>query len=213
MSNWLSPLFVTDAPLLPVPWIEQLYLRLGWGLVLAALAAWGLQCRDGHVRGWRGTVPVALLLWCLWGGPWSPTYWLGLAWRAPSVLLVLLAAGSVLQFYRSRLVLSAPWPALRQSALWFIALGWLLLLDTLAVWPLSLYAWGFAPATLGGLALAVALAWAWRLGATLPLWLGAALLLHVLLRWPDGNVWGVWLDPGLWLWLQVDWIRRKVRRH
>ena len=85
----------------------------------------------------------------------------------------------------------------RQQGVTFI--GWLLLLDTLALLPVQLYALGFHPLT-GGLMLLLGLlpcivhgATSWR-----DEWvrvLPAAVVLFVLSRWPSGNVWDAVLDP------------------
>ena len=89
-------------------------------------------------------------------------------------------------------------------------LGWVLLLDTFAWWPLSLYAWGFGPQALGWVALASLLPMVlggWRLSAAgyaLPL----VLLWFVALRLPTGNVWDAVLDPWLWVWAQCVALRQ-----
>jgi hypothetical protein len=92
-----------------------------------------------------------------------------------------------------------------------VALGYLLLLDTFAVLPVQLYAWGFSPALLLGL-IALALV-PWLLGGKAraapgfsPWLVPAALLLFALTRLPTGNLWDALLDPWLWLWLQVQWV-------
>lgn len=205
-------LLSTQAPLLPLPGVERLHLALGWGLVLAWLVSWLLQRRGGAGSRLQSWLPLGLLLWCLWPGPASPAYWLGLAFRAPSLLLTLLCAWALLRHYRPQWGWPAPFEVLRRWAWPLVLLGWVLLLDTLALWPVSLYSWGFAPLTLGLLVLAGLLPWllrgAWDLSALCVV----ALALYVLLRLPSGNVWDALLDPWLWLVLQIDGLRRLRRR-
>jgi hypothetical protein len=103
----------------------------------------------------------------------------------------------------------------RNSLLAFVimgaALGWVLLLDTFAVLPVQLYAWGFSPAAVALVVLATALPWAISLRGPLdPLaWTAPlAVALFVLLRLPTGNVWDAVLDPWLWVVLQVILVQR-----
>ncbi len=51
----------------------------------------------------------------------------------------------------------------------------------------------------------------WRQRAMPALWI-AVLLLYILLRLPTGNAWDAVLDPVLWVWLQMDALRRLRRR-
>jgi hypothetical protein len=210
-SNLLADLLSTQSPLLPSPLVSRVWLALGWGLVLAAMAT-RLVGRAGTPRsGWRFWLVPALLLWCLLPGPASPAYWLGLAFRAPGALFALLCAWTTLRHLRPAAVPPPPVDALRCWALAPVLLGWALLLDTFAVWPVSLYAAGFAPLTSGVLALLCMLPWLSRGDAGLSSLLGLALALHVLLRLPTGNVWDALLDPWLWLLLQADWLRQRLR--
>lgn len=208
--SFLSALLSTQTPLLPTPLAFRLYLDLAWGLVLAALVLAGLSRWNAGARLTRWLPPV-LLLWCLLPGALSPAYWLGLALRAPSGLLALLCAWALWRHYRPQTPGPARGPALQSCAWPLVALGWGLLLDTFALLPFSLYAWGFAPVALGGLALLGLLPALLRAQYALSgLWLGV-LLLHLVLRLPTGNVWDAVLDPALWLWLHVAaW--RRLRR-
>ncbi len=211
-TTLIPALLSTETPLLPAPLLARLYLSLGWGLVLAALAVGGLQRRAVPGARWRCWLPLALLLGCLLPGPASPAYWLGLAFRAPSGLLALLCAWVVLRHYRPQLP-ALPVEAGRRSAWVLVLLGWALLLDTLAVLPFGLYAAGFAPITLGAVLLLSLLPWLGRGAGALSALLLSVCVLHVALRLPSGNVWDAVLDPWLWLWLQLDWLRRALRRH
>lgn len=202
-------LLSTQTPLLPQAGLMHVYRVLGWGLVLASIALWWLQCSTERSI-WRRGLPWLLLLWCFLPGPLSPAYWLGLAFRAPSLLAVLLCAWALLSHYRPQWL--APWPReeLRRWALAPVLLGWVLLLDAFALWPLSVYSLGFAPLTLGVLVLLGLLPWLLRGVACLSVLLVATLAMFVLLRLPNGNVWDAMLDPWLWVLLQADWLRRSL---
>ena len=82
------------------------------------------------------------------------------------------------------------------------ALGWLLTIDTLNLWPrhwdISFYAWGFTAGSLWlSASLVMALTWL-RHGAWV--WSSMAVLAgYVCLRWPSGNLWDAWLDPAVWI--------------
>ena len=211
--SFFLALISTQSPLLPLPWVERFYLHLAWGLVLAWGASWLLKERrlvfSAKLKPW---LPLLLILWCLWPGPASPAYWLGLAFRAPSLLLMLLCAWALLAHYRPARWAPAPMQAMRHRAWVLVVLGWALLLDTLAFWPVSLYSLGFAPLTLGVLALLGLLPWLLRDAGRLSVLLVVVLALHVLLRLPSGNVWDALLDPWLWIALQAEGLRRKLRR-
>lgn len=214
MSGW-DALLGTDAALLPALAGQQIWLHVGWAAVLAWLTLvclqrwWPGARRDGR----KGAV-VALVvgLWALMPGPFSPAYWLGLAFQAPSVVTVLLCLGLLVQHW---LAFSHPFAQAGQAdrtslalAALAVALGWVMLLDSFALLPVSLYAWGFGPAALGGVALLALLAVAvWPPRSRMAVWHAAvvplALLLLVTLRLPSGNVWDAVLDPCVWLVLQV----------
>jgi len=207
----LTTLLSTQTPLLPPAGWGGVYRMLGWGLVLAGIARWCLR-RSGSRPAWQRGLPLLLLLWCLWPGPLSPAYWLGLAFRVPSLLLVLLSAWFLVSHYRPQLLMPLPLRDLRRWAWAPVLLGWVLLLDAFALWPFSLYSLGFAPLTFGVLLLLCLLPWSWQGVAQPSIVLASALTLFVLLRLPTGNVWDALLDPWLWLLLQADWLQRRLRR-
>lgn len=212
IANIIPSLLSTQAPLLPTSLAFRLYLDLAWGLVLAALALpllarWAP--RHERLTFW---LPPVLLLWCLLPGLLSPAYWLGLALRAPSGLLAMLCAWGLLRHYRPQTSVSAPLQAVRSWAWPLAVLGWVLLLDTFTLAPFSVYAWGYAPWLLGALAFVGLLPALLRDQRAMPaLWIGV-LLLHFMLRLPTGNAWDAVLDPALWIWLQLDALRRLRRR-
>lgn len=206
---------------LPEAALAQAWLRLGWALVLGALLATGVA-GVGARKGWSAlrqrqlarALALLALLACMVPGTVSPTYWLGLAFQAPSlsagllgalVLLCCCATGAAAQR-------GAEWLAqLRGWAVAAVLLGWLLLLDSFAWWPVALYPLGFGVG--GWLALLAVLGapWAWHggpgrqhAGSVLG---GLVLLAFALLRLPSGNVWDAVLDPWLWLLAQVVVIR------
>jgi hypothetical protein len=92
-----------------------------------------------------------------------------------------------------------------------VVLGWVLLLDTLAWLPVSVYAWGFSSAALGAVAVLLTLLWVLS-GSGGPVLMLGVLALFVLTRLPTGNVWDALLDPWLWGGLQAGWLIGAVRR-
>jgi hypothetical protein len=93
-------------------------------------------------------------------------------------------------------------------------LGWALLLDSFAVLPVQLYAWGFSPAALFLVVSLSLLPWVFggymaqtsRMAACVVVPLAA--LVFVVWRLPSGNVWDAVLDPWVWVALQVWFLRR-----
>jgi hypothetical protein len=216
--DWTSladALLSTQAPGLPAPLLQHGGLRLGWGLVLVALALWVGRRWPRRVR--FGLASGVLGLACLLPGPLSPAYWLGLAFQAPSLMTVLLCVCWSVDQLRAgeRGESVVPPVTLHALVATGIVLGWLLLLDTFAVLPFSLYAAGFSPAAVGVAGVAACLPWVMQ--GTQPsargvsLLLGGVLLLYVLLRLPSGNLWDALLDPLLWLALHGFWLWRGWR--
>lgn len=190
--------------LLPDPLSVQVYLGFAWALVLSSLLLAGLARWFRLAPLWKALCVGLVLAICIQQGPWSPTYWLGLAFQAPSLCSALLCAHWLRESLRS-----GPAPVLTPNRvvlpvlLAMLVLGWLLLLDMLAWLPFSLYALGFGPWAAGLLLLLGLLpvvlqgsaAWRDPRARVLP----AAVVLFVLSRWPSGNVWDAVLDPWLWL--------------
>jgi hypothetical protein len=152
----------------------------------------------------------AVAAWAWVPGDWGISYWLGLSFQTPSLVSGLLAATLLVHPSAQRSVCVSPWD--RVYAIGAVLLGWVLLLDTFALFPISLYSWGFEPSTYAGLWAFALLPWvvsgraAWRTRG--PWQLCAALLVFGLARWPSGNVWDAVLDPCLWLVLQALAVRR-----
>lgn len=210
MDNLFQALISTQTAVLPDPVVLR-YARLAsWAVVLLFVVA----CLG---RNWPRPVRLAtqlgLLGWLLLPGPWSLALWLGLAFQMPSLTSTALClAGLWLARHGgpqalTRIFDGAWWRLARGAG---IVAGWLLLLDTLAVFPFSLYDWGFS--ALAPVVAAALILLPWILAGARPrawaptLLLGAVQLSYVLLRLPAGNLWTALLDPLLWLVLQGWWI-------
>lgn len=219
-THWLAYLWASDAPVLPSTHAMHVWLCLGWGILGATLAV-SLVARWSRRRLllWAGA--SCGFVWAWIPGQFSPTHWLGLAFQMPSIGLVLLGALAVArqlmrdpnspmaQPTRSQ---ATPPNRLALAAIGTVA-GWVLLLDTLALLPLQVYAWGFSPAAVG-LALALLLL-PWMFLPAAPsdaaAWLGPlACVLFVALRLPTGNLWDALLDPWLWIALQAYLVREVI---
>jgi hypothetical protein len=211
MNLDLDPGFV----LAPAAGLLRYYLPLSWCVVLLGLLAW---LSGSWPKPLRLLALGALAVWCVLPGPYSPDYWLGLAFQMPSLSTVLLCAWLLwVALFPSRQGHSL---AQANGAGWHLALavaavglGWLLLLDTLALLPLELYALGFGPgASVFAMGL-VLLPWIFGARARLgwPVLALAPLVIVVFAasRLPSGNVWDALLDPWLWLVLQV-WLARRI---
>lgn len=191
---------------LPEPAALALWLRVGWGVVLGALVFHALQrlhrpwTIGQRTASWPALAGAAVALNTLVApGAWSAAHWLGLAFQAPSGVLVALCAASVQAVWSAARPTTLPLPlaaslAVAGAALYASHLAWL---------PLDLYALGFAPAPalgLSGAAAVLSLGLAWR-GHRAAAWsLALALGLHAALRLPTGNAWDALLDPWLWAW-------------
>jgi hypothetical protein len=225
MSGWLAQMLATDAPALPTAGAMQTGLHLGWAVVLAGLGVAAVG------RWWPGTPPGARRLWGValvlaigaWlPGPYSPVHWLGLAFQMPSVLTVVLSASLLWDRLASGRAAAAPTVdvATERGTLALVVIGvlagWALLLDTFALLPVQLYAWGFSPAAVGLVLLLVLLPWV-ALGSAAgarrcdPWLVPIALLVFGIWRLPTGNAWDAVLDPWLWLVLQGYLVRAAWR--
>lgn len=203
---------------MPGPAPLRIALHLTWAVVLAWL---GMRVGGRLPRPYRLGLAVSLLVWTLLPGPLSPAFWLGLAFQTPSLMTLVICLGWLYALARpvtDRGPLLGPshLRALKAAGLAGVLLGWLLLLDTFALFPFSLYAAGFSAGGPGAAALLVGLPW--MVAGARPGW-GAVcaagwlvLALFVLTRLPTGNLWDALIDPWLWLALQGWWLRRGVHR-
>jgi hypothetical protein len=212
--TWLSYFSTTESPVLPIAWGMQIWLRLGWGVVLACAVAWPVKSWSAR---WRVALAATAALWCWIAGPYSPTHWLGLAFQAPSISSVLLCGLIVWeQFFPPESASAQANPYTQRRSLIVaglaVVLGWLLLLDSLAMLPFSVYAWGFGPAAIGLTMVVLCVPWVCARRETArdaAVWVAPiALVLFVILRLPSGNLWDALLDPWLWAGLNVYVIRR-----
>lgn len=209
-SDALVPLL---PPLSILPWA----MHWAWGIVMAALFNSLLSQSAGVVR--HRIVWAVAALACI-PGMWGPVYWLGLAFQTPSTLAVLWAG----QHLYSRWPIAAWTLKARQSqrngvnmafAVLGVVLGWLLLLDTLALIPMQLYAWGFSPWGAGVAVFFGLSPWIFQGIAGLRSAGGLVVLavaIFTLLRLPTGNVWDALLDPWLWLVLHIYLVRKALYR-
>ncbi len=227
-SGWVSHVLGNDVPILPQPEAMEFWLVLAWSVLAVALFAVAVGPKPTHSAAQRvlyGLAALAVVLWFWCAGSYSPVPLLGLVFQSPSVLSVVLCG---------RLIFVAAWRtapdmnpvssamASRLGWLWALGLsllGWALMLDTFALLPFQMYAWGFGPAAatlamtlpilVGVLAHQTDNA---RLGGA---WMvGLAVSVFLVLRLPTGNVWDAILDPLLWIALQFLMVRQfwRIRR-
>lgn len=204
VSAFQNLLFAAQGPALPSPMATRLALHGVWAIVLGSAAMLAVRQR---ARVWRWGLGLLVLLWTLLPGSLSPAYWLGLAFQTPSSMSAVICVACVLKREglgqdRGAWRTASGLHAQKILTLAGIALGWVLLLDTLACLPVSVYAWGFGAGALAALLVLAALLWLvlGSVAAALPF---CVLSLFVLTRLPSGNVWDALLDPWLWLALQA----------
>ncbi len=194
-SLWAS-FIATSSPLPPNSAVARWALPVFWSVVLVFASLYFTKSLAKPRGKW---IALAMVAWAFVPGPWSPTYWLGLAFQLPSVMTVGLCAMALASRWRKGI--SRPEAQTTSAVHWLgILLGGLLLLDTFLILPLSLYRWGYSPAMLGLLSVVAATLWALgrdgaRHDAALVL---IVLALFVITRLPSGNVLDAVIDPWLW---------------
>ena len=210
-----SVLTVLQAPLVPGLDAQALARPLLWALTLGGAVHWLARGCSPRVR---QAALVLVLLWVALPGSASLAYWLAQAFQMPSLSSAALGLGYLWRVWRGPPRAGARVGAraatacqLMRSLRWLaVLLGWLLLLDLLALLPLSLYGLGFGTPALGVAVSLLLLFWLrWGAEPAARPWLAlaaAVLLLFVLTRWPSGNLWDALLDPLLWLGLQLRWL-------
>ena len=150
-STFLS----TSSPLLPSAGGVRWALPLFWAVVLVFAALYVTRSLAKPRGIW---IALAVAVWALVPGPWSPTYWLGLAFQLPSLMMVGLCGMALAWHWRAGT--HHAFSANNSTVQWLgILLGWLLLLDTFVVLPFSLYRWGYSPALLALLSVIAATLW------------------------------------------------------
>ena len=216
--NWMDVLLSVQNPLLPSAAAMQMYLMAAWFTLELWCVVWAIRRVvprfDQRNNVWAyGALFVALLYFNLSPDGKSPAYWLGLAFNAPSTVSLLLC-GLLWDRPAANTSPANPSPlnlwSQRLRFVWAaggVALGYVLLLDLLALLPVQLYAWGFSPLALLVL-MAVSLVPCvvlkpWERGNRWACLLPLSLLWFVATRLPTGNVWDVVLDPLLWVALHV----------
>ena len=191
-------------------------MHLGWALTLGAGSAFLLRTATITTR---RIVALLIALLCLLPNEWSPSWWIGLAFQTPSLTLQGLCGLYLYQHLKVQVGTTMPltdsttpaaqarWPL----SLLFVAIvaGWVLALDTFALFDIALYAIGFTPyAVLAALFFACLLqlisarsghAQSTRHYRELAAIVLIATLVHLLLRLPTGNLWDALLDPWLWV--------------
>jgi hypothetical protein len=209
-NAFLKILLSADSALLPGATAVWLVLHLGWAIVLGC----GVRLLAGRfMPRYQSTLAWLVLFWTLLPGAASPAFWLGLAFQSPSLISVLLCLGCLLQQQARRAPADAAADAQALSLLLFpaVLLGWVLLLDTLGWFPVSIYAWGFTAAALVAALVVAALLWLQQ-GSLASALLLCVLVVFALTRLPSGNLWDALLDPLLWVTLQGGWLFSVLRR-
>ena len=219
--SWFAPL---GGALTPLHGLQLLALRLGWMLVLAALAAYALRPFPARLR-LAGVIAAAGACWL--PGYWNPCWWLGLAFQSPSLTLQGLSALYLFRLWQLRQVAPADAQSSLAYARWPNGLlllasvaGWLLVLDMLAVFEVHGYWIGFTPhAVLANLLVAALLELvSMREGhpprlqkyRDLSAILVVSMLILLVARLPTGNAWDAALDPWLWLAAQAALLSRAL---
>lgn len=210
--NLIAHLFSTAVPRAPDMGASHVWMHLGWSVVLVWLLL-ALASRRGMNRKSQWVLAVCVAVWTWLPSTYSPSHWLGLAFQAPSISLVLLCGCSLDALYRRGRSLAVQLQAIPLALVAAgILLGWVLLLDTFAVLPMAVYPWGFSPAALGLLFVAVLLPWVVFGGgpsaARSALLMTVVVLTYAVLGLPSGNLWDAILDPWLWLALHLVLVRR-----
>lgn len=219
-SHVWERMFATDAPQLPSLWLMQVWLHLGWAVVTAWLGCALGQRLLGRRRG-SVAVATACAVWAWLPGPYSSSYWLGLAFQMPSISTVLVCAMLLWEQFAKAM---APAHGMTGGKDHRVGIGWVvagavfgacLSVDTFALFPVSVYAWGFS-----GFAVVVAfgvslLPWViWRCERCTALYWVAPLAVawFVVLRLPTGNLWDALLDPWLAVGLTVYLMWQRTSR-
>ena len=194
-------------------------MHLGWALTLGAGSAFLLRTAKVTNVTSRRIVALLIALLCLLPNEWSPSWWLGLAFQTPSLTLqglcglylyqhLKVQAGTTMPLTDSTTPpVQARWPL--SLLLVAIIAGWVLALDTFALFDIALYAIGFTPyAVLAALFFACLLqlisarsghAQNTRHYRELAAIVLIAIVVHLLVRVPTGNLWDALLDPWLWV--------------
>lgn len=192
--------------------LQFVYARIAWAVVLAAVVL-SLFFRRGGNRGMVASIAVVLAAAQWLPAPWSPAYWLGLAFQSPSGLTTALCAVILRNQWTGRSdtrVLPTALAAVLTAA------GALLYLDATGWIAQGIYFLGFGPygAPVAALVIGALCVVAVVRGAAVVTAhaVFAAVALFMLLRLPTGNLWDALLDPFLWVASLVVCIQALRRR-
>jgi hypothetical protein len=221
MSNGFAILLATDNAVLPSAQSMQWALYVIWAMVLCAIC---MRLTTWLPKSFQWGVGLVVAAWTLLPGSSSPAYWLGLAFQTPSLMSAVICLSFI---FRSAMAqeLSEPVACARVSSIKIgaglgVGLGWVLMLDTFALLPVSVYAWGFSAMAVALVALLAMVLWAlwgpvqsdWRQYRMFEFaGLFCVIGFFVVTRLPTGNVWDALIDPWLWLGLQGGLISSVVR--
>ena len=197
-----SGILFSSSPVLPGSTVSWLSLHLGWAVVLGS-GVWLIFNR--LLPRYRWAVAFLVMLWTLLPNAASPAFWLGLAFQSPSLMSVVLCIVWLLSRSGRDPGTVEDSQARKILLVTGTVLGWVLMLDTLAWFPVSVYACGFGSAAVALALLAAVLLWL-LIGSRVSALLLLVLALFVLTRAPTGNLWDALLDPLLWLALQFAWL-------
>ncbi len=201
LHNWLWASEPTLPSLDAMAWVRQ----GGWALVLFCIVWQGSLGLRHLPRPVRSALATTLALAALWPGPMGLSHWLGLAFQSPGLATIGLALWGIARGVQPRDTRQVFRPDHAARMTWLlaslvvVALGWLLLLDTLALLPVFVYPLGYSRGAVGAWAL---VAFGLSLQArtrTMGLGLLAALAVFAVTGLPSGNLWDALLDPWLWL--------------
>jgi hypothetical protein len=212
----MNALLNKATPLLPHEVVQYLAVHLGWGLVLACALVFAARRMAQRSRNVGAVLSLLAIAWCFIPGSVSPSFWLGLAFQAPSLVSNLLCIWYLQNCWRGQPENQKSTPGLLPLSVAGVLLGWLLLLDTLALLPWQVYAMGFNPVAAGVLFFVALLPWMSRGGSAMAdtrAWIAPlAVGIFIALRWPSGNAWDAVLDPWLWLLLN-GFVIRSIWKH
>jgi hypothetical protein len=213
LDVWLSRVMASDTPLLPTLFAQQLWLSVAWTIVLA----WVVPSIIVFFTKSKHWLALGLCVVVIGSGlprTFTAPYWLGMAFQAPSLVTVCLCVVGIFRLVYA----SAPDQAQGRGSnvlmVLAIAMGWALLLDTLAMLPgVQLYALGFsslAPALVLFVVFMCCLGRRNRISDWLVI--VVVVLVFMTLHLPTGNLWDAVMDPWLWLILQLRALRIFIRR-
>jgi len=204
----------------PLPSLQAMaWARQGsWGLVLCCIVWQGSLGLRHLPRAARAALAATLALACWWPGTWGLSHWLGLAFQSPSLTTVGLALWGIARGTPARDARNVFRPDHAARMVWMlasltvVALGWLLLWDTLALLPVFLYPWGYSRGAIGVWAMVAILLSLQARTRTLGWGLFAVVAVFAVTGLPSGNLWDALLDPWLWLVAHGAALRQALKR-